>query len=132
MSMPTILDDYLETIRLVGIVDYYVEDLGIGMIYISLSAPQKEKYFKTFQFTVDNIKDKFYTPKSGDAVEFLGTIDPLKGNLAEAIEFYGLPTGTAVKNRLYSQDWNLKLEINHRSQQARVKFKLASRPRNVP
>ncbi|HEY6950638.1 MAG TPA: hypothetical protein VI146_08525 [Nitrososphaeraceae archaeon] len=129
--MITVLDEYLETIRLVGIVDYYVDELGIGMAYLSISVPHKEKHFKTFKFTADNLKDKFYKPRSGDVIEFLGIIDPITGNSAEGIEFYGLQSSTAVKNRLYTQDWNLKLEIHHRNQNANIQFKLASRPRNA-
>src|SRR5574342_407116 len=101
------------------------------MAYISISAPQKEKYFKTFKFTADNIKDKFYKPKSGDVIEFVGTLNPINGNYAEGIEFYGLQTCTAVKNRLYAQDWNLKLEMGNRNRKANTQFKLATRPRGA-
>ena len=127
--MFVIRDELLHQMRLVGLIDWYVPEMRMGMAYIISSVPHRERYFKTFKFRTEDLKSQTYKPASGDAIEFVVDVDHVVGNSARQIEFYGHPNSTAVKNRLYAQDWNLKLKLIDYNKRANTQLKLVPRPR---
>ncbi len=122
-----------------GIIDWYVQNfsnnLGKGILYIKVFLRTHESNDITFQVHEVDIEPEYQVLpgfvstkpvlRSEDVVEFIADLDPINGNRARKIKFYG--TKKSAKAKFREQEWDFRLgKIKPKE---RLIWKLVARPR---